>query len=199
MILNIGEYCVNIQKTASPEYWFYAVPTQGANLSNRSGKVEADSDEEAEQEVGRLLNGPFTFECNPQKYEGYTAVMSFTPTTLTRAADHELILAEIERNKKMDKKVRISFSDGTKWDIPVFVIAQNRANIYRSEFGNDVNRSLKEDTLHLFEDNSEILDWLCNNMDWKDVSMYAELATEPKEVNYAEEFCNAKKRVLSAK
>jgi len=52
MISNIGEYAVNIQKTdLTREYCFYAVPTQGANLSNRSGFVCADSDEEAEQEV----------------------------------------------------------------------------------------------------------------------------------------------------
>ena len=52
MILNIGEYVINIQKTDLPrEYRFYAVPTQGANLSNRNGFVYADSDEEAEQEV----------------------------------------------------------------------------------------------------------------------------------------------------
>ena len=58
MILNIGEYCVNIQKTDLPrEYRFYAVPTQGANLSNRNGFVYADSDEEAEQLVNQLLTG----------------------------------------------------------------------------------------------------------------------------------------------
>jgi len=56
MILNIGEYAVNIQKTDLPrEYRFYAVPTQGANLSNRSGFVYADSEEEAEKQVVDLL------------------------------------------------------------------------------------------------------------------------------------------------
>jgi hypothetical protein len=56
MVVNIGEYCVNIQKTDLPrEYRFYAVPTQGANLSNRNEVVYADSDEEAEQEVKFLL------------------------------------------------------------------------------------------------------------------------------------------------
>jgi hypothetical protein len=56
MILNIGEYAVNIQKTDLPrEYSFYAVPTQGANLSNRRGFVYAESDDEAEQEISGLL------------------------------------------------------------------------------------------------------------------------------------------------
>lgn len=71
MISNIGEYCVNIQKTNLPrEYRFYAVPTQGANLSNRSGSVWADSDEEAEQEVRELILSNRVFGSESFKADG---------------------------------------------------------------------------------------------------------------------------------
>lgn len=68
----------------------------------------------------------------------------------------------------MDKFVRISFSDGTQWDIPIAPIANNRAFAYKDEFG-----------------------------DRSDVKNYAELVKEPKEADYDAEFTNAKTRVIT--
>lgn len=59
--------------------------------------------------------------------------------------------------------------DGTKWAVPVDMIARNRAEHYAHEFDGDVERSLVEDTLPLFEqDEYEITDWASNNMNWSD-------------------------------
>ena len=42
--------------------------------------------------------------------------------------------------------------DGSKWDVPISVIAEHRADYYRNEFDGSLERSLKEDTIPLFED-----------------------------------------------
>lgn len=71
----------------------------------------------------------------------------------------------------MGKKKYLSTTmpDGSKWGVPVDIIARSRATHYASEFGDDVERSLAEDTMPLFADNEyEIEDWAVNNMNWSD-------------------------------
>jgi hypothetical protein len=59
--------------------------------------------------------------------------------------------------------------DGSKWGVPVEIIARHRAMHYAHEFGGDVERSLAEDTMPIFEsDDYEIQDWAVNNMNWSD-------------------------------
>jgi hypothetical protein len=41
------------------------------------------------------------------------------------------------------KYLRATMPDGSRWDVPVDVIAANRASRYASEFDADINRSLK--------------------------------------------------------
>jgi hypothetical protein len=68
------------------------------------------------------------------------------------------------------KTLQVSFSDGSLWDIPVEVIARDWAAWYAKDYGGDVERSLREDTLPLFEEDAfEILDWATNEMNWSDV------------------------------
>lgn len=88
-------------------------------------------------------------------------------------------------------------SDLTVWQIPTMVIAENRAKFYMDEFGDDLQRSLDEDTLPLFEDDSEILDWASNNMNWSDVANFAVQIKEEREPDYEKDWCNAKKKVVS--
>jgi hypothetical protein len=67
------------------------------------------------------------------------------------------------------RMMTVQMSDGSKWGVPVQMIAVNRATHYAPEFGGDVERSLNEDTLPLFEDDDyEIKDWAVNNMNWID-------------------------------
>lgn len=63
-------------------------------------------------------------------------------------------------------------NDGSVWGVPVSVVARNRAEYYAPrDFGGDVERSLKEDTLPLFEAyDNEALDWLRNNMNPCDIA-----------------------------
>lgn len=68
------------------------------------------------------------------------------------------------------KVVRIEFSNHEVWDIPVLTIANHRAEHYKGEFGDDLDRSLREDTLPLFQASDyEITDWATGNLNWDDV------------------------------
>lgn len=69
----------------------------------------------------------------------------------------------------MRKYMTVEMPDGSKWGVPVAMIARSRAEHYASEFGGDVGASLAEDTVPLFEaDDYEIQDWAVNNMNWSD-------------------------------
>ena len=70
----------------------------------------------------------------------------------------------------MHRLMTVMMYDGSQWAVPVEMIARNRAEYYaHREFGGDVECSLKEDTIPLFEaDDYAIRDWAENNMDWSD-------------------------------
>lgn len=94
------------------------------------------------------------------------------------------------------KVLRVNMPDGSKWDVPVSVIAENRAKYYSHEYGGDVQKSLEEDTLPLFEaDRYEIEDWAANNMNWSDVEKMAQLAVA-SETDYQEGWVNGGKTVV---
>lgn len=70
---------------------------------------------------------------------------------------------------KVPKYLTVQLSDGSTWVVPVEMIARSRAAHYADEFDGDVERSLREDTIPLFEQSPyEIEDWAVNNMNWSD-------------------------------
>jgi hypothetical protein len=80
----------------------------------------------------------------------------------------------------IDKKYVVTMPDGSKWAVPVRVIAQNRAESYAGDFDDSADVSLEEDTLPLFEsDDAEIEDWARNNMDWSEVVKEAKQVAFP--------------------
>lgn len=98
----------------------------------------------------------------------------------------------------INKFLSIKMPDGSAWAVPVDVIATNRAQYYADEFDGDVKKSLKEDTLPLFEsDNYEIKDWAACNMNWDDISQIA-VQTELREedVDYQEGWVNGDKELV---
>lgn len=99
----------------------------------------------------------------------------------------------------MTKYLRVTMPDGSRWDVPVEAIARNRAANYASEFGGDIDKSLEEDTLPLFEEDPyEVEDWAANNMNWSDVDSIAQRAPDsPKpKVDYEEGWINGEKKVV---
>jgi len=91
----------------------------------------------------------------------------------------------------MDWMYQFTCSDGSVYQVPVSVIALNRAENYADEFGDDVERSLAEDTIPLFKgDMYEIQDWARNNMDWDDVKVHATKVSDAVELNMQNEWNN---------
>jgi hypothetical protein len=94
------------------------------------------------------------------------------------------------------KMLRVTMPDGSQWDVPVEIIANNRAKAYAEEFHGDVQSSLDEDTLPLFEsDPYEVEDWAANQMNWTDVSAHAQ-CHKPSEVDWQEGWVNGEKEVV---
>lgn len=99
----------------------------------------------------------------------------------------------------MEKWMSVEMPDGSKWAVPVSVIANNRADYYAKndeDFKGDFERSLNEDTLPLFEDEYEIHDWAANNMNWEDVSDQAIELDVEDEVDYQEGWVNGEKEII---
>lgn len=95
----------------------------------------------------------------------------------------------------MSKHLLITMPDGSVWAVPVDVIALSRATYYASEFCGDVQTSLDQDTLPLFNSEPfEIEDWAANNMNWEDVVKHARLIKEG-ETDYQEGWVNGEKEV----
>ena len=75
--------------------------------------------------------------------------------------------------------------DGSKWGVPVEIIARHRAEHYAHEFGGDVERSLAEDTEPLFAQSEfEITDWARNNLNWSDVDAKAQEVEPPGDPDF---------------
>lgn len=93
--------------------------------------------------------------------------------------------------------MRVTMPDGSKWDVPVIKIAEHRAEHYKSEYSGNLQFSLIEDTIPLFEsDEYEIEDWAANNMDWSDVVAFAKEVGSADDGLYQEGWVNGDKDFL---
>jgi hypothetical protein len=96
------------------------------------------------------------------------------------------------------KLLAIEQSDGSWWGVPVELIARHRASHYASEFGGDVERSLREGTLPLFEiDSYEIEDWAANQMDWSDFDGHQVKIHEAPPPDFRAAWMNGDKKVVT--
>lgn len=87
---------------------------------------------------------------------------------------------------------RVEMEDGSKWDVPVQVIADSRDENYQDD---------EEDTIGSIRDGGlaefEIADWAGNNMNWSDVKDYAVRAeVKPKKINWEEGWMNGEKKIV---
>ena len=97
----------------------------------------------------------------------------------------------------MKQRLIVTMPDGSRWGVPVMVIARDRAKNYADEFGGDIEKSLAEDTLPLFEDDFEITDWAANNMNWSDVKDQAvRMAESEPDPDYQEGWVNGDKELV---
>lgn len=73
-----------------------------------------------------------------------------------------------------EKFLKVTMLNGSKWKVPIHIIAEHRARFYSEMNSISFSDSLYNDTLPVFEDDySEVEDWASNNMDWSDVEKYA--------------------------
>lgn len=64
--------------------------------------------------------------------------------------------------------------DGSMWDVPISVIAKNRAEYYATKEP-PYEETYKIELKYALENEEEIIDWAQNNMDWDDVKNFARL------------------------
>ena len=96
------------------------------------------------------------------------------------------------------KYLRVKFSDGSVWDIPVFVIAEHRAMYYAEKEGESPEQEaeiLEREIKEAMDDENTLEDWAANNMDWTDVESKAERVVEPS-VDHNEEWTNTEKEIV---
>ena len=95
------------------------------------------------------------------------------------------------------KYLQVTLSDGSKWAVPVDIVAQNRAKYYAHEFGDDIKRSLDEDTLPLFNGSPyDVQDWATNNMNWSDFEGHRIKTKEAPMPDFQEEWVNGTFEVI---
>lgn len=94
------------------------------------------------------------------------------------------------------KMLTCVMADGTKWGVPVEIIALNRATHYAYEFDGDVARSLAEDTMPLFDsEDFEIEDWAVNNMNWSDFDGHQVKLEDAVAIDFENDWLHSAKEV----
>lgn len=98
----------------------------------------------------------------------------------------------------MKKYLQITMSDGSAWGVPIKMIAENRAKHYAYEFGNDLQRSLGEDTLSLFDKSKyAIYDWATGNMDWSDFDGHQVKILDAPPLDFQSEWMSGKFSIVN--
>lgn len=95
------------------------------------------------------------------------------------------------------KMLCVTQQDGSKWAVPVMIIAANRAKHYAHEFGDSIQRSLDEDTLPFFEsDIDAIEDWAVNQMNWSDFDGHQVKIKDADQPDFQEAWMSGDKDVI---
>lgn len=100
-----------------------------------------------------------------------------------------------DKEEMMSEKILVvTFSDGTRWQIPALFIARHRAAYYaklETELnGADYQEIFDGEVEFALEDEYELEDWAKNNMNWIDVVLVARRLPDGK-CDYAKEWMNA--------
>lgn len=86
-----------------------------------------------------------------------------------------------------EKALRVSMPDGSKWDVPLRLVAQSYVDYYQAETVDDALRH--DDTL---------IYWAENIMNWDEVADKARIAVQPPHVEkYQDGWMNGEKEIVS--
>lgn len=86
--------------------------------------------------------------------------------------------------------------DGSKWAVPVKLIAEDRAAYYAPEFGGDIRRALDDTYRDFTEDPYEIIEWARGNMVWDDVKRLAVRLRPPVAIDMDVAWANPRNAIL---
>ena len=93
----------------------------------------------------------------------------------------------------------VEFPDRSIFQIPIGIIALNRAEYYAIKEGGDdavkYSTIFEEEYQYTLGDPTELIDWASNNMNWSDIEDYA-IQETTKGVDFNEEWASAIKSVL---
>jgi len=105
------------------------------------------------------------------------------------------------RINDMKKQIQITMPDGSIWGVPAELVAEDRAEYYADKDASDKPDNFEKIKQQEYEytlgDNSELLDWAANNMNWNDVA-HAAILIRPGSVDFQEGWVNGHKRVVES-
>lgn len=102
--------------------------------------------------------------------------------------------AQPAESTQPEKHLRVTMPDGSKYDVPARIIADDRAKYYA---GNDPETTYQEEFDFTMGDDFELQDWAANNMNWEDVAEHAIKVDEPlPPVDFQEGWINGKKEIV---
>lgn len=70
------------------------------------------------------------------------------------------------------KYMEVEMPDSSRYEIPAWLIAKSFADYYQ-EVDHSSNLDHMETFFSVLNDDDELVDWSCNNMNWEDVSEFA--------------------------
>jgi len=92
-----------------------------------------------------------------------------------------------------DKYLRVTMPDGSRYDVPARIIAENRAEYYAE---NDPDTNYKDELDFALQDDCELRDWASDNMDWAFVKDRAVKVEEEVEVDFQEGWLNGDQEIV---
>lgn len=94
------------------------------------------------------------------------------------------------------KVIRVEMGDGSKWDVPAEIVANDRAAHFTTyQSGIEKGNSFKQEKEFALQDNEALLDWAENNINWKDIGPHAK-RVKTGTIDYQEGWVNGHKEVI---
>lgn len=103
----------------------------------------------------------------------------------------------------MTTYLRVTMPDQSRWDVPVSVIAENRARFYaerdrKATSGEPFDEVYKLEYELTINNHDKLQDWAADNMNWEDVAHVAVHVMEDRpNADYQEGWVNGKKEMVS--
>ena len=101
--------------------------------------------------------------------------------------------------EKLEMWLQVQMPDGSWWEVPAKVVADNRASYYAAKEEPGHRTGIYEEEFEFtLKDEYELEDWAANNMNWSEVAKYARRADErTPEVDFQEGWINGEKRRIT--